>query len=216
MTEAEAIQTLGEQFQGRQGFLAKLERGAGLDREALARARQALSALQEAWSERNDVPKAPLLPLVDIGSRIRRCIRLNPQIEDDLLQLSTDLEQEIEHVIFGSLIHTEEWAMEVVFGSLGGIDSLALTLHHRQPVNGGFVEDLQIALEVLAKAWRNRESVPRQLAGLMLGAGDLFRDHAGNYPQRLYPGMLDETAIENIGDDVTKRVQRCFGSVETE
>lgn len=216
MTEAEAIAILGEQFPGQDGFLAKLERGEGLDREALARVRLALSSLKEAWADNTDVPKAALLPMVDIGSRIRSCIKHNPQLEDELVDLSMDLEHEVEHAVFGTFSHTEEWATSVAFGCLSGMESLALTLHHRQAVSGGSVDELQTALEVLAKAWKTRESVPRWLAGLMLSAGDLFRDHAGNYPKRLYPGMLDQTDLEAIGDDITARVRRCLGPAETE
>ncbi|HEU5439468.1 MAG TPA: hypothetical protein VFU88_09270 [Ktedonobacterales bacterium] len=209
MTEAEAIAILNEQYDSESGFLAKLERGEGLDQEAVSRVRAAFAILQEAWADRTDVPKTALYPLIDSGGRIRAAAAVNQAQHDELVRLSMELAGEVEQLVTVAPRPTEEWAIAEVVGHLSGLPSLALTLHHREHVNRGFVEDLQRALDVLAEAWRGRKAIPRLVAGLMLEAPALFRDHAGNYrEQERY--ALNRARLEAVGEDMAARVRRCL------
>ena len=101
MTEAEAITIVIEQFAGPSGFVARLQRGQGIDAAAVHLAKQALQTLKEAWAERSTVPKEALLPLFDLMTTIRSTIELQPERTEEISRLAQDLTIQVAEILGG-------------------------------------------------------------------------------------------------------------------
>src|SRR5258706_11505540 len=145
MTESEALSTLQEQLASRDGFLARLRRGEGLDYGAVEQVRAALDALTALWADRAYVPKYALMPLVDLYSPIAECKQLYPDLAPDLDRLAFELVRRTENVFYAQPAGmTEEEAVALVYGHLRGLSGIAFTFHHREPLS-----DLEWATDLL-------------------------------------------------------------------
>jgi hypothetical protein len=205
MTETEAIATLHTQLLSERGFLPRLQRGEGLDRVGVAALYAALEALAACWAERTEVPKAALLPLVDLSGSLLACSRTQPDLAEILERLAFDLMERVETVVFGGSSRLSyEQAAAIVYTHLGGLPSVALALRHRERLYAGWTDELRQALDVLAVAWSERSAVPRVVAGSMLEGCEFIRGHAGNYPP------TQQSELEAIADELAVRIRRCL------
>jgi hypothetical protein len=131
VTEPEVLALLEEQFLDEAGFVAKLCRGDGLDREAVENVRAALDELADLWADRTHVPKRSPLPLVDLSTPILECRERYPELATELYDLAMDLVHRIERVVYTRLPRmTEDEAVAIVYGHLTGMYGVALQLHH--------------------------------------------------------------------------------------
>jgi hypothetical protein len=204
MTEAQATAMLYEQLKSPQGFVAKLRKGEGLDRAGAHTVRDALGSLALLWAERTDVPKATLLPLVDVLTPIRESAHLYPDIEDEIMRLGMELAMLVEGIVYDLPRMSEEVAAALVYGHFSGLSSVAQLLHHHEQLYDGWAEELAIAIDTLSNAWSGLATVPKAIAGSMLGVRELVRGHASAYPKQQHQ-------LEAIADDLTERVRRCLG-----
>ncbi|HUY79059.1 MAG TPA: hypothetical protein VMV29_19965 [Ktedonobacterales bacterium] len=205
MIEEEAIRTLHEQVTQKQGFVAKLRAGDGIDRVGLTRAEVAVDTLTALWEDQLTVPKRAAYPLVDVFTPISTSSSSYPGQEAEIVRIAFDFEMRIEGMFMtGQLTASEEWAAGMILAHLTGVPSLALILHHHEPLtNFEWIQDLQTAFDTLAKAWADRTSVPKILVGPMLSIKGLIVSHAQLYPQ-------EQARLETIADDLTERVKRCL------
>lgn len=205
MTETEAIATLHTQLLSERGFLAQLQRGEGLDRAGVDTVYAALDALSAWWAGRTEVPKAALLPLVDLSGALLMCSRSQPELAETLERLADDLVEQVETLVFGDAPRLSyEQAAAIVYTHFSGLPSVALALHHREQLWDGWADDLREALDVLAVAWNERSVVPRVVAGSMLEGCGLIRGHAGNY------SLIQQSELEVIADELAVHVRRCL------
>jgi hypothetical protein len=206
LTEQEAISTLQLHFVSAEGFVARLQRGEGIDHEGVEQVRAALDALAALWADRAEVPRHATVVLVDVETPIIECASQYPELTNELWQLASDLVTRIERIFYTYPGMTEEEAVAIVYGHLRGISGIALTFHHREPIYDlEWATDLLTALDTLAVAWSAREEAPKAVIGPMLDARAVIRGHADNYPQW-------QSQLEQIGDEVAERVRRCLSS----
>lgn len=208
MTEAEAIAILTKQFLSDAGFVARLQRGEGLDDQAVGLVRTALQVLAEMWSGRQIVPKKGVLPLVDVFTPIYQSAARNPDQADEIERLAWDLLTEVERPLAPKEM-TEEDAIGIVYGHLTGMYSVSLVLHHHDTLRAlgaddSWFEELQQAIDTLAYHWANRAEVPRSPIRLMLDIRSLFQGHAPAY------SPSEATKLQLWGDDLVERVRRCL------
>ena len=208
MTEAEAIAILTEQFLSSAGFVARLQRGEGLDEHAVGLVRTALCAVSEIWSGRQLVPKNGVLSLVDVFTPIYQSAALNPDQAHEIERLAWDLLLEVEQPLAPEEM-TEEDAIGVVYGHLAGIYGVSFVFHHHEPLtvlgaDDAWFHELQQALDTLARHWANRAEVPKIPVRWMLDIRSLFQGHAPAYPP------VEATKLRVWGDDLVERVRRCL------
>jgi hypothetical protein len=205
MTEQEAIETIREQLVGEHGLIARLQRGDGIDREAVHLMYDALAQLERNWADRLMVPKYAVFPMVDIFSAIRGCTELYPGQEVELDDLAMEMVEHIERVFYNRDRDnmSEEEAMALVYGHLIGLPTLALALHHREKPHYETLEELRAAIHTLAKAWAPRDQVPKFVIGYMLEVRDLIAGHAPLWP-------ADQQRLDTIAVELKELVQRCL------
>lgn len=95
MTEAEATQIVFEQFTAESGFLLDLVMGRGVNNEALARVREAFDTLQQVWANRDCVPKAILVHLIDARSAVLSSWGLYPAFQPELEELADEMMERV-------------------------------------------------------------------------------------------------------------------------
>lgn len=203
-TEPEAVMLIHDQLASNQGFIARLQGGEGLDKAAVQQVYEALDVLKTQWAGLTCVPKAPVLPMVDVSTRLLDCAHLYPDLERDIQNVAFDLVERIEQVFRPPYPRmTEDQAMAVTYVHLLGIPSLSLDLHHRQNPTTETLDELQTAFETLAQAWVDRECVPKTIIGPMLDVRELIRGHAGWHPQ-------SQARLEAYADNLAELVRRCL------
>lgn len=204
MTEAEAVAIVREQLVTERGFIARLQRGEGIDHEAVRQVYGALEALAGYWADRACVPKDAVLPMVDVFTPIFACIPLYPDRKIEIQRLAIELVDRVESVFWGpNPSMTEEEAMALVYGHLNGLPSLAFDLHHRERPKDDTLEQLHAALQTLERAWAGRACVPKTIVGPMLDVRELIAGHAGWWPE-VQPRLVA------IADDLKESVKRCL------
>lgn len=205
MTEQEAVACVKDQFTGDGGFVARLVRGERLDRDGEAAVREALDVLEVCWADQAQVPKAAVLPMVDVSTPIRESAQRYPEMELEVVRLARELADRVAEVFAARPSGmSEQEAAALVYTHLTGVSpSLALSLHHRERPQEEVLEELQTAFTALEEAWRYRESVPKVIIGPMLDVRELIRGHASLFPK-------DQAHLETLADDLAAQVRRCL------
>jgi hypothetical protein len=205
MTEAEAITIVIEQFAGPSGFVARLQRGQGIDAAAVHLAKQALQTLKEAWAERSTVPKEALLPLFDLMTTIRSTIELQPERTEEISRLAQDLTIQVAEIFGRESGHlSEEEAMAIVRTHFVGDSSFLLALHQGEGLDQSSVNEVQLALETLQHAWADRSEVPKVVVGPMLDAPDAVLEG-----YRFYPPEVQQQQ-ELLSAALRKQIKQCL------
>jgi hypothetical protein len=82
MKEKEALALLWQEIASPEGFLARLQRGDGIDHAGVERVQQALASLGQAWFERECLPIAGVLALMALDDTIFACRDQYPEEPD--------------------------------------------------------------------------------------------------------------------------------------
>jgi hypothetical protein len=209
MTEIEAIAVVKEQFAGTSGFLARLQRGEGIDEMGVTQAKEALLTLKGAWADRSTIPKDAAFPLVDVLGTILSCMEKQPEGKNQIYYLAIEMDQLVDNVLLqeGESM-SEERALAVVQFHFTEGESLGLMLHRGASVNqeivqGTIVQELQMALDTLHQAWKTRQEVPKEVVRAMLPAPS-FIGYNTRMPAELRP------LLDTLSQDVKERIQRCL------
>lgn len=204
MTESEAISVLEQQCVGDGGFVARLRRGEGLQREGVIQAQEALDTLAALWESSTDLPKVVARPLVDVSTPILESIPLYPDLENELWRLESDFSGRLDELCSTTPSRmSQEQAEALVYGHLLGLPSVSLKFHHHEALDDVWVSELRSALDVLTVAWAAREIVPKAIVRPMLEARGLIRGHAAVYPDQ-------QSNLEQIADDLAERIKHCL------
>jgi len=204
MTEQQAINCVRDQFTGEKGFVAKLQGGLGLDRDGVAAVQVALDVLEACWADRAQVPKAAVLPMVDISTPMRENARRYPAMELEIMRLAGELADRVAEIFAARATGmSEQEAAALVYAHLTGVSGLALSLHHREHPQEEVLEELQTAFTTLERAWQHRDSVPKIIIGPMLDVRELIRGHAGLFPR-------EQAQLEAMADELAEQVRRCL------
>jgi hypothetical protein len=95
MTPDEATQIVFEQFTGEAGFIIDLRMGRGFNYAAIARVRQALDTLQQAWKNQACVPKNLVIHMIDVRSAILSSWGLYPDLQHELESLADEMMERV-------------------------------------------------------------------------------------------------------------------------
>lgn len=90
-SEEEAMATIWAHFGGVYSFLLAMHERSGLDREAIEEVTVALDTLEHAWSERADIPKSIVGPMLDVRSSIMQNAGWYPNDQAEIFSLAGDL-----------------------------------------------------------------------------------------------------------------------------
>lgn len=209
MTEVEAIAIVKEQFAGTSGFIARLQRGEGIDELGVNQAKEALLTLKDVWTNRNTIPKDAAFPLVDVMGTILSSMEKQPEVEHQIYDLAFDMAQLVDSVFLqeGEFM-SEERALALVQFHFTEGESLGLTLHRGDSVDGEIVQglivqELQVALDTLHQAWKTRREVPKDVVRAMLPAPSVI-GYNTRMPAELRP------LLDTLSQDVKKRIQQCL------
>lgn len=204
MTESEAISVLEQQFVGDAGFVARLRRGEGLQREGVMQAQEALDTLAAFWQTSTDLPKVVARPLVDVSTPILESIPLYPDLANELWRLEGDISEHLDKLCSTTPSRmSQEQAEALIFGHLMGLPSVSLKFHYHEALDDLWISELRSALDVLTVAWAARETVPKAIVRPMLEARGLIRRHASVYPDQ-------QSNLENVADDLAERIKHCL------
>ena len=209
MTETEAIAMVKAQFTGTNGFLARLQRGEGIDALGVQQAKEALLTLKAAWADRSTIPKEAALPLVDVRGTILASMGKQPQEEDQVYNLAFELDRLVDSVLLqeGEAM-SEERALAVVQFHFTGGESLGLQLHRGdsvrwETVQGVEMQELLVALDTLHQAWKTRREVPKEVVRAMLPAPWVI-----GYNTRMAAEL--RPLLDALSQEIRGRIQRCL------
>src|SRR5258708_16398439 len=132
MTEWEAISVWEQQFVGDAGFVARLRRGEGLQREGVIQAQEALDTLAALWQTSTDLPKVVARPLVDVSTPIRESIPIYPDLENELWRLEGDFSGRLDKLCSTTPSRmSQEQAEALIYGHLIDRKSTRLNSSHQ-------------------------------------------------------------------------------------
>ena len=209
MTETEAIATVKAQFAGTSGFLARLQRGEGIDEMGVNQAKEALLTLKGAWADRSTIPKDAVFPLVDVLGTIVSCMEKHPEGKNKIYSLAIEMDQLVDSVLLqeGESM-SEERALALVQFHFTGGESLGLTFHRgnsvdREAVQDSTVQELLVALDTLHQAWKTRREVLKEVVRAML-PGPSVIGYNTRMPADVRP------LLNALSQDIRERIRRCL------
>jgi hypothetical protein len=162
---AETLALLREQFSGTTGFLARLQRGDGIDHDGVRQVWQALDTLRTAWAEQECIPVEALLVLMQVDDAIFPCIDryLDAGLQRAVEDLGVEMQQRVEATLlpqpdhwtpehdnvwsaFGTPGTWERWCQETVLSEAPLSEIEALTIAHEHLAGPGFLFALRTHL----------------------------------------------------------------------
>jgi|SRR5579859_1455970 len=198
----EAVALITQHFQECDGIIAQVERGEKIDGSQVRMIEEALRCLQLAWKGKELVPKHAVRLFWNVIPRLEKCILLYPHRTDEVSKLMSDLIGWFDGV-FSSSLMSEEDAIVLVTQHMIGLPPLSIELRFGN-IREDSVEELLMALNVLADTWKTREDISKLAAHAMVSTQAVFMAVSD-----LFSGT-EKQRLNAIEQQLNERITECL------
>ena len=197
----DALLTLELHFTEPEGLLARIERGLPVDEDQLQMINVALQILRATWTEQDLLPKQNVRLLWNVLPRLEKSLATHPERKEEIENVIFKLSEWLAF-LFSTPVMSEENAIAVV--SQHVIAPSFFTDLRFGTINEVLLEDLVLALDTLAEAWKKKEYVSKIASGAMINMQDMVTLVSGLYRE---PEMKRLRAIEQ---QLFECISRCL------
>jgi hypothetical protein len=186
------------------GLMHQAETGIDIDENSIQTMNAAIQRIQVDWRSLTAIPKNIAKLFFNVFPRLEKCIELYPSNKENLENLYSKFIHWVD-ALFAEEPLSEEAAIAIVSQQIVGLEPLALQIRFRHQIDENSLDLFLLALDRLVVLWQSREFISKLATGAMINAQDAFLE-LGDTSM-----VLRKQTLENVGQEVSMRIARCFG-----